>query len=175
MTPEEFVSRLTNVKKNGQGKWMCSCPAHQDSDPSLAVGQTNTGKILLRCFAGCSALDVVNAMGLKLEDLFPDAYEENPLAFAQREIAARGRTDTSDDFKVTWVAIALNKMREGYVLSKKEAAKFEEYSKYLIENGLNKLAASMAKHTINHDLTGFIDFNSARYKSTVKMLREDMK
>jgi DNA primase len=174
MTPEEFVSRLTGVKKNGNGKWMACCPAHKDSDPSLAIGQTNTGKILLRCFAGCSALDVVQSMGLGLEDLFPDAYEENPLAFAQREIAARGRTDTSDDFKITWVAIALNKMRDGYILTKPEAAKFESFSKYLTEKGLNKLAAGMAKHTINHDLSGFIDFNSARYKSTVKMLREDL-
>ena len=172
MTPEQFVSSLHNVKKRGPNKWLCSCPSHADDDPSLSVTTTPTGKILLHCFAGCSALDVVQSMGLSLEDLFPDAHQENPMAFAKREIIARAKQDESDDFKVTWVAIALRQMAEGKTLTVKEIEKFKQYSLYLRDKGLEKLAGIMAKNKINHDLSGFIDFDSARYKHTVKLLKE---
>lgn len=136
MTPEEFVSRLTNVKKNGQGKWMCSCPAHQDSDPSLAVGQTNTGKILLRCFAGCSAVDVVNAMGLKLEDLFPDAYEENPLAFAQREMAQREKLKADISYANTFLNILTDHLKKGQAVSENDIKKGHRLKAFLVKQGV---------------------------------------
>jgi len=173
VTPEEFVSSLRNVKKRGHNKWLCSCPSHNDDDPSLSVTTTPTGKILLHCFAGCSASSVVQSMGLSLEDLFPDAYAENPMAFAKREMIARAKKDDSDDFKVTWVAIALRQMADGQSLSVKDKEKFKAFSVYLRKHGLEGLVGKMAKHKIDHDLSGFIDFDSARYKHTVQMLKED--
>ena len=133
MTPEQFVSSLHNVKKRGANQWLCSCPAHADDDPSLAVTTTTNGKILLKCFAGCSALEVVDAMGLKLEDLFPDAYEENPMAFAKREMAAREKKKDKVSYARTFLAILTAKLRDGDVVDEVELVKAYKLKAFLEE------------------------------------------
>ena len=72
MTGEEFVSGLDKVRKTGTGKWTACCPAHDDKGPSLSIKETDDGRILIHCFAGCAANDVLGAMGLSLTDLFPE-------------------------------------------------------------------------------------------------------
>ena len=51
------------------GEWAACCPAHDDATPSLTVG-TKQSKIVLHCQAGCSANEIVQALGLKMSDLF---------------------------------------------------------------------------------------------------------
>lgn len=51
---------------------MARCPAHPDRRPSLSLGQTDAGVVLLHCFAGCASDDVLRALGLEFADLFPD-------------------------------------------------------------------------------------------------------
>jgi hypothetical protein len=136
MTPEMFVNRLKNVQKKGERKWLCSCPAHADSDPSLAVTATNNGKILLKCFAGCSAMDVVQSIGLKLEDLFPDAYEEPPMAFAQREMAAKAKKESKIDYAVNYLAIITARLRDGVVVHDHQITKATKLKQYLQEQGV---------------------------------------
>ena len=73
---EQLLSRLDRVKgKNGA--WTASCPAHKDKSPSLAIRQTPDGTVLLKCFAGCTASEVVNAVGMDLVDLFPPRNDEH--------------------------------------------------------------------------------------------------
>lgn len=46
---------------------MCLCPAHDDKTPSLKVSVGHNGKALVKCFAGCSqdeVLDALRARGL---------------------------------------------------------------------------------------------------------------
>jgi hypothetical protein len=48
------------------GRWtpaggMCRCPAHEDRSPSLSVRAGRT-RLLLHCFAGCSASEVLRAL-----------------------------------------------------------------------------------------------------------------
>lgn len=74
MTPTEFLSRLSRVKKQaGDGSWLASCPAHGsgggDKNPSLSIKAAD-GKILLNCFAGCGHDAILSAMGLEEKDLF---------------------------------------------------------------------------------------------------------
>jgi hypothetical protein len=66
-----LLSQLNKVKQNGRGQYIACCPSHKDKHPSLAIRQTDDGKILLKCFAGCSAYEIVSAIGLSLTDLFP--------------------------------------------------------------------------------------------------------
>lgn len=47
------------------------CPSHEDKDPSLSVRPIE-GSTLLYCHAGCHTADVVEALGLNLQDLFDD-------------------------------------------------------------------------------------------------------
>ena len=68
---ETLFARLDSVAETARGKWVARCPAHNDKSPSLSIKETTDGVVLLRCFAGCSAFEVVNAIDLELSDLFP--------------------------------------------------------------------------------------------------------
>ncbi|WP_297477415.1 hypothetical protein [Ferrovum sp.] len=65
-----LLSRLEGVKETGPGRWVAKCPAHDDTSPSLSIRELGDGRILLHCFAGCAATDVLAAIGLTLSDLF---------------------------------------------------------------------------------------------------------
>ena len=47
------------------GGWRARCPAHQDRTPSLSIGETTSGKLLLYCHAGCTFNAVLQAIGLR--------------------------------------------------------------------------------------------------------------
>jgi hypothetical protein len=66
----DLLAKLERVRKTGQDSWSARCPAHDDRGPSLSIRDVD-GKILLHCFCGCSASEVVSAIGLEISDLFP--------------------------------------------------------------------------------------------------------
>jgi DNA primase len=135
MRADEFVTKLKGVKPKGRGKWMACCPAHDDSDPSLAVSEARNGNILLKCFSGCSALDITNALGLRLEDLFADAYEEPPMAFAQREMAAKQQLEQKISHAMSYLQILTASIRDGKSVKDYEIEKGRHYKKFLEEQG----------------------------------------
>ncbi len=67
---DRLIKKLRGVRRSGGG-WIAKCPAHNDSEPSLSVGQGRDGKTLLHCHAGCDYKDILNAVGLEPTDLFP--------------------------------------------------------------------------------------------------------
>ena len=68
---DNLLSRLDKVKRTGDGKYQSRCPAHDDRGPSLSIRETDDGRVLLHCFAGCSVHDVLAAVGMEINDLFP--------------------------------------------------------------------------------------------------------
>ncbi len=66
---ELILSKIPNAKPNGNG-WLACCPAHEDRSPSLSINQGDDGRVLLKCFAGCSHDAIVGALGLESKDLF---------------------------------------------------------------------------------------------------------
>jgi hypothetical protein len=78
MKLDTLLDRLDSVRKNGTDKWIARCPAHDDKTPSLAIKYVGD-KILLHCFGGCSADDVITAVGLEMADLFetPPTHDGN--------------------------------------------------------------------------------------------------
>jgi len=72
-----FLNKLDKVQGK-RGHWIACCPAHEDKRPSLAITETDDGRILLKCFAGCSAYEVVSAVGMDLTDLFPKDQSLTP-------------------------------------------------------------------------------------------------
>jgi hypothetical protein len=72
MTVDNLLARLDKVKQTGNGRWLACCPAHDDRSPSLTIRQTDDGTVLVKCWSGCGAADVVQAVGLSLKDLFQD-------------------------------------------------------------------------------------------------------
>ncbi|MFI9651122.1 hypothetical protein [Guyparkeria halopsychrophila] len=50
----------------------CACPAHKDKRPSLLVSETDDGRVLMHCRAGCSFDEIRRGLGLELIDLIPE-------------------------------------------------------------------------------------------------------
>jgi hypothetical protein len=71
MTVGALLSRLEKVKPSGKQRWQARCPAHADKGPSLSIRETDDGRVLVHCFAGCSVHEIVQAVGIELSDLFP--------------------------------------------------------------------------------------------------------
>lgn len=67
-----FLALLQGVRKTGDGTWIARCCAHDDRSPSLTVAEKEDGRILIHCFAGCSADEVMGAVGLTMKDLMPE-------------------------------------------------------------------------------------------------------
>ena len=67
-----ILDRLEKVRREREGQWNACCPAHNDRSPSLAVGETQDGRVLVHCHGGCSVEDVLIAIGLDMTDLYPD-------------------------------------------------------------------------------------------------------
>lgn len=60
MSVETIIAAL-KAKRVGS-TWLARCPAHHDRTPSLSIGRSATGKVLVHCFAGCAQRDVVAAL-----------------------------------------------------------------------------------------------------------------
>jgi hypothetical protein len=71
MSATALLDRLDRVKQTGPGRWLAKCPSHQDSSPSLSVRELDDGRVLINCFGGCGAIDVLQAAGLEWGALFP--------------------------------------------------------------------------------------------------------
>jgi hypothetical protein len=93
MTTKEFAA-LLQAKRSNEG-WSAKCPAHNDRSPSLSIREGDGGRVLLRCFAGCSIDSILAAMNLHTRDLFagpppsPEQLEALRAAQTAREQAAR--------------------------------------------------------------------------------------
>src|SRR3954463_9555222 len=68
---DQLLARLDGVRSKGNNQWACKCPAHEDRSPSLSIKHADDGTILINCFAGCDANDVLAAVGMNIRDLFP--------------------------------------------------------------------------------------------------------
>ena len=72
MSAEKLLSLLHGVKKTGDNRWIARCCAHNDKSPSLSISECSDGRVLINCFAGCSAEEIVSSVGLRLSDLMPE-------------------------------------------------------------------------------------------------------
>jgi hypothetical protein len=86
LTVEEFAAVL-NAERRGQN-WAAKCPAHEDRRPSLSIKAGFDGRVLVRCWAGCTTDAVLIAMGLTFKDLFPGPVSPQKLASMRAKHAA---------------------------------------------------------------------------------------
>ena len=118
MNIDNFISRLDKVKPNGSGKWLACCPAHPDKSPSLAIKQTDDGKILIHCFGGCQVTDIVAAVGLELSDLMPNdpTYQKGskPPKFNKYELFDRLA------FEAVILSLAIRQLLNGEMLEQSD-------------------------------------------------------
>ena len=68
---DNLLSHIDKVKRTGNGKWQGCCPAHDDKSPSLSICELDDGRIMLHCFGGCDVQEVLAAVGMTFDDLYP--------------------------------------------------------------------------------------------------------
>ena len=124
---QTLLARLEGVKPAGDGRWYARCPAHADKSPSLSIRDTGE-KILIHCFTGCDAEDVLTAVGLTWKELYPDPWQcaaNRPNEAAQKYV--RRTLATLDPLEVERkiLAIAAEQIRQGRPLSMEDAARVD--------------------------------------------------
>ena len=71
MSADVLLAKLDGVRQTGQGRWLAKCPAHADRSPSLSIRELADGRTLCHCHAGCAVVEVLQAVGLGFDALFP--------------------------------------------------------------------------------------------------------
>jgi hypothetical protein len=66
----QVLEILHGIHKTRRG-WVACCPAHDDHSPSLSVAVGDNGRVLLKCWAGCTFQEIVAALGFEPSDLSP--------------------------------------------------------------------------------------------------------
>lgn len=92
MDAEAAAAILGGAKRAGTG-WLCRCAAHSDKNPSLKIDDGENGKLLVKCFAGCSQNEVIN--GMKRVGAWPQQKNN------QRQIALRKTAPTNDSVRLS--------------------------------------------------------------------------
>ena len=115
MSVDTLLSHLDGVRQTGAGRWLAKCPAHDDRNASLAIRETNDGRVLVNDFAGCETEHVLAAVGLTFEALFPERVigqfkpERRPFPAADVLRAI--------DFEASIVMLAASSLAKGEPLS----------------------------------------------------------
>ena len=76
MSFEAILSALEGAKERG-GRYTAKCPAHDDKSPSLMISERDDGSTSIYCFAGCSAADVLAALGLSERDAWKPLSDQS--------------------------------------------------------------------------------------------------
>jgi len=81
MAVHDLLNALTKVKSTGRSKfgatWVACCPSHEDKRPSLTITEKDDGRVLIHCFGGCGAADILAAVGLDFDALFPPNLQDH--------------------------------------------------------------------------------------------------
>jgi len=98
---DNILGELENVIETQKYQYRAKCPVHQNANSSsrtLSIKEETDGHVLLNCFAGCDYVDVLDAIGLKKCDLYPnDGFIAN-WAY-ERELGKRTHRDIINDCK----------------------------------------------------------------------------
>ncbi len=116
VTAEVLLAKLDGVKRTGADRWIAKCPAHEDRSPSLSVRELDDGRVLLHDFAGCSVEEVLAAIGLEFDALFPERPTGDHAPRERRPWPAADVLRALAD-ETLLVAVAAANLRQGVGLS----------------------------------------------------------
>ena len=131
MSADALLTRLDRVRRTGEGRWMACCPAHEDRRASLSARKLDDGRVLLHDFAGCSTEEVLRAIGLDFEALFPERQIEHGRPerrpWRMRDVIA------ALEFELTLALIVLADAAEGRQVDRERANKARERVLHFME------------------------------------------
>ncbi len=95
---DNLLSRLTKVRQTGKSEFVACCPSHADKSPSMTIREIEPDHILLHCFGGCSAGEILGAVGLTFDDVYPDRARDEvrkpaKIPFNPRDVLASCAND----------------------------------------------------------------------------------
>lgn len=114
---DKVLERLDKVKSKGADKWQALCPAHNDKTPSLTITQCKDGTVLVKCWCGCTAKEIVTAINLQLKDLFPYNPKFKPI----KKLPSKEAVNLEKNI----VAIVANSKSKGVSLNKEESDRYQ--------------------------------------------------
>ena len=87
-TARDLAEKLKGHKL-GEGRYIATCPSHDDMTPSLSIDEGRNGRPVFHCHAGCDQQAVLDA--LIARNLWPRSHERKPkgLTLAQYADAKR--------------------------------------------------------------------------------------
>ena len=99
LTPEAVANLLDGAKRKGKG-WIAKCPAHDDKTPSLWIDPGRKAT-LIHCHTGCSTVEVLDALGLRMEQLYydydPELKPHTDASLLLKDILKRRQPRTMDE------------------------------------------------------------------------------
>jgi hypothetical protein len=132
MSIENLLQRLTKVK-GGRGRWTACCPSHEDRSPSLAIRETEDGRILLKCFGGCSVQEIVGAIGMDIGELFPpDDKLSNHKPKVKNAFYATDLLRVIE-FESVLVSVAASNLANGVKLTDNDRSRLRQAQERIIE------------------------------------------
>lgn len=75
MALPDLLNQLEKVRKTGKDRYVACCPSHADRNPSLTITEKPDGMVLIKCWAGCGAAEILDAVGLDYAALYPERPE----------------------------------------------------------------------------------------------------
>ncbi|MEX0662094.1 MAG: hypothetical protein WEA58_04095 [Balneolaceae bacterium] len=99
MTSTRFQKLLDTIEASGlkvesrSGYTQTQCPCHQDNTPSVTIKENAAGKISLNCHAGCETSDILRALNLTWDVLYPDDQKKSSLKKKKEIVATYPYTD----------------------------------------------------------------------------------
>lgn len=129
MDIESLLNILNGVRKRRDCYYQAKCPSHEDNDPSLSVWISDCGKINIKCWAGCDVHAIMNSLGLRVSDLYPN----DPYWKAAKQKMSQRHIDPLQ-LDRTVIEIAQADIRAGKTLSLNDKARLELAIRRLEEN-----------------------------------------
>jgi hypothetical protein len=137
---EKLLTRLEGVRPVGPGRrWIARCPAHEDRSPSLSIRETDDFRILVHCFAGDGAADVVAAVGLTLGDLFPERLAHSTKPSRPNHWHAAREALRAVSAEALLVAVAAESLANGVQFSP------EDHARLILAAGRCRAAAEVVR------------------------------
>ena len=135
MSIDDFLAKLEGVTSDGKGGWMACCPAHDDHNPSMHVNVGADGRILVKCYAGCTTADICAALGLKVRDLMPEKAAGRVTAKGKGKSKAKPSKAASGQKSGDSAASAAKVAGPTFAARKKRPSKHVCYYTYKREDG----------------------------------------
>lgn len=142
-----LLDKLERVKRTGRDHGIASCPTanheHGDRHPSLNWRIREDGALLIKCQAGCTAHEIVSAVGLDLADLFPPREDGKHFAKGDKRPFPAADILRAIAFESTLVLIAAADLLAGNP--------FNEFDRARLALAASRIQAALTAGGISHE------------------------